>query len=72
MARPLSDGDRVRLSDTAKMLWIPYQLSVFDEIAHGPWFALTVCGLEQVAVGKRDITGSNPRSRTRTAILSTA
>ncbi len=31
--RILSDGERVRLSPTAKMLWIPYQLSVFEEVA---------------------------------------
>jgi hypothetical protein len=32
-ARSLSDGDRVRLSTAAKMLWIPFQLSIFKEIA---------------------------------------
>lgn len=31
-ARPLSEGDRVKLSPSAKLLWIPYQLSVSKEI----------------------------------------
>lgn len=30
--RPLSEGDRVRLSPSAKLMWIPYQLSVSKEI----------------------------------------
>jgi hypothetical protein len=31
--RPLSEGDRIKISESAKLLWLPYQLSVFDEIA---------------------------------------
>lgn len=32
-SRPLSEGDRIRISETAKLLWLPYQLSVLEEIA---------------------------------------
>ena len=30
--RALSEGDRVRLANTSRMLWIPFQLSIFKEI----------------------------------------
>ncbi|MCC6810563.1 MAG: hypothetical protein IT381_24245 [Deltaproteobacteria bacterium] len=31
--RPLSEGDRIRISESAKLLWLQYQLSVLEEIA---------------------------------------